>query len=160
MLCEYDLFFSYARSDSADAKPLVAALEAQGLRVWFDQTDIADFESISRSVKNGLANSKALFAYFSRTYPTRRGCQYELAAAFLAGQREGDSRKRIFVVNPEPANTHIFPVHLRDALHRNQPPNADPTEMAAVAGAVHAAVAKLQTNIGEVTSKQNTQWYG
>ncbi len=43
--------------------------------------------------------------------PTRqsRPCQMELTAALLAAHREGDPRRRILVINPEPSGTHIEP---------------------------------------------------
>ena len=39
---QYDIFFSYAHADKDAVKPLLAALFAQGLRVFHDETDITD----------------------------------------------------------------------------------------------------------------------
>src|SRR6478609_8104658 len=97
----YDVFMSYAHADGAAVRILVTALEAQGLRVWFDSDEIRDFAGINKAIAEGLANSKVLVAFYSKIYPTRRPCQWELTAAFLAGQREGDPRRRVFIVNPE-----------------------------------------------------------
>ena len=69
----------------------------------------------------GLAKSKALVAYYSHTYPLRRACQWELTAAYLAGQAEGDPRQRVLVISPEKGNDHIHPIELRDAKFRNAP---------------------------------------
>ena len=73
------------------------------------------------------ARSRVLLAYYSQHYPTRRACQWELTAAFLAAQRLGDPRQRVLVINPErnaqgaPLVGHIEPVQLRDAVFRAAP---------------------------------------
>ena len=67
--------------------------------MWFDAEEIEDFASITAVVTEGLAKSKALVAYYSKTYPLRRACQWELTAAFLAAQTEGDPRRRVLVIS-------------------------------------------------------------
>lgn len=89
---DYDVFLSYPRVDAAPVKRIVESLRAAGLRVWFDETDIADFQSITGRIVQGLARSKALIAWYSANYVRSRACQWELTAAFLAAQREGDPR--------------------------------------------------------------------
>src|SRR5262249_14367210 len=98
---EYDVFVSHAWADGDRPRQIAEALKEARLRVWFDTGEISDFESITRAVQQGLAKSKTLLAYYSKAYPTRRACQWELTAAFLAAQQEGDPRQRVFVVNPE-----------------------------------------------------------
>ena len=66
------------------------ALRGKGLKVWIDEREIADFESITRSIAEGLANAKALLAFYSGSYPQSRACQWELTAGFLAAQQEGE----------------------------------------------------------------------
>jgi hypothetical protein len=93
-----------------------------GLKVWFDESAIEDHESITRAVGDGIAHSKALLAYYSATYPSRRACQWELTAAFTSAQQMASPIERVFVVNPErsddghPSFDHIQPVELRDTL--------------------------------------------
>ena len=90
--------------------------------MWSDETGIATFESITRAITEGLLKAKALVAFYSDIYPTRRPCQWELTAAILAGQHETrDPRSRILVINPEAHATHIRPIELRDALFRTLP---------------------------------------
>jgi hypothetical protein len=55
-----DVFLSYAHADAPGAGSIVEALTAQGLSVWFDDQEVADFESITRSIE--------------RASPTRRHC--------------------------------------------------------------------------------------
>ena len=119
---DYDVFVSHAHLDSEHVLPLVQALREHGLRVWFDEHEIQPHDGITDSVREDLARSKLLLAYYSTVYPTRRACQWELTAAFLAAQRLGeDPRRRVLVVNPEHRDSgelrtdHIQPVQLRDA---------------------------------------------
>lgn len=107
-MAAFDVFLSYAHADRERVLKLRDALVASGLRVWLDDTQIETFESISAAINNGLAHSKVLVAFYSAAYPTRRACQWELTAAFLAAQRSGgDPRERVLVVNPEAGVGHI-----------------------------------------------------
>jgi tetratricopeptide (TPR) repeat protein len=117
----YDVFVSYWSGDAEAVEPLRAALERAGLRVWVDSGRIEEHASISREVRDGIAASKVLLAYYSATYPSRRACQWELTAAFTAAQRLGDPLKRVLAVNPERTSDgrlsveHVLPGALRDA---------------------------------------------
>ena len=160
-LATYDVFMSYAHVDAARATPIVEALRVRGLRVWFDETEISDFESITRSISEGLARSMALVAFYSDAYPTRRPCQWELTAAFLAAQHEGDPRRRVLVINPESHATHIHPVELRDALFRRFPHEAGGVAgVAAIAESVRSALAALPGPLSDVRSTAQPPWYG
>ena len=115
MTAEYDVFLSHAWADGDRPAQLAVVLKQAGVRVWFDAEEISDSESITNRVVEGIGRSKTLVAWYSKTYPLRRACQWELTAAFLAAQREGDPRRRVLVVNPEESSEHIHPVELRDA---------------------------------------------
>lgn len=95
----YDVFVSYAHRDGARVAPLVAALRSSGLRVWFDESDIPVFDSITRCIFEGISKAKAVVAFYSKTYPMRSACGLEMMAAFLTA-REEDPRRRILVINP------------------------------------------------------------
>src|SRR5271165_1218067 len=118
---EYDIFLSHAWADGERPKQIADALTKAGLRVWFDPVEINDFASITRAVTEGLAKSKTLLAYYSKTYPLRRACQWELTAAFLAAQNEGDPRRRVLVINPEQGADHIHPIQLHDEKYLKAP---------------------------------------
>lgn len=96
---------------------LADALVESGLRVWIDQREIADFDAITEEIRSGIAQSKAVLAWYSADYPKSRPCQQELTAAFIAAQRLGDPRRRVLVVNPESADTHVLPIQLADQQH-------------------------------------------
>jgi TIR domain/Tetratricopeptide repeat len=156
----YDVFFSYARADSELARPLRDALVAQGLRVFFDDREIEDFESITGRLTDGVARSKALIALYSETYPRRRACQFELAAAFLAAQRAGNPRERVLVVNPEDEARHIEPGELRDALFRRAPDPDDAAGIVSLADSVAAHVGAREGALGEIQVLAPPPWYG
>ena len=89
---------------------------ARGLKVWQDRSEVEDFQSITRAVREGLARSRVLVAFYSRTYPMRRACQWELTAALLSATTvHGSAVGRVLVVNPEKEMTHVHPIELRDA---------------------------------------------
>ncbi|MCS0603329.1 toll/interleukin-1 receptor domain-containing protein [Streptomyces sp. LP11] len=113
----WDVFLSYSRGDVERVRPLVRALRDSGLTVFTDESGVASFAGISDTIRRELGRSKALLAYYSAAYPEREACQWELTTAYLAGLGEGDPRRRVMVVNPEPATGHIHPVELRDARH-------------------------------------------
>ncbi|MEH0422424.1 toll/interleukin-1 receptor domain-containing protein [Streptomyces sp. B21-083] len=113
----WDVFLSYSRGDVDRVRPLARALRDGGLSVFTDETGVASFAGISDTIRRELARSTALLAYYSAGYPEREACQWELTTAYLAGLGEGDPRRRVMVVNPEPGTGHIHPVELRDARH-------------------------------------------
>src|SRR3954447_17165109 len=121
MTSDWDVFVSYAHEDARRVAPFAEALRLCGLHVWLDETEVADFASITRAIERGLARARALVAYYSRTYPTKRPCQWELTAAFLAAQRGGDPLDRVLIINPEPGVEHIDPAELRDGLFARAP---------------------------------------
>ncbi|WP_369367404.1 TIR domain-containing protein [Streptomyces sp. CG4] len=133
----WDVFLSYSRGDVERVRPLVRALRDGGLTVFTDETGVASFAGISDTIRRELGRSKALLAYYSAAYPEREACQWELTTAYLAGLGEGDPRRRVMVVNPEPTTGHIHPVELRDARH------ASAHDPAALVADVREHVARL-----------------
>src|SRR5262245_41646991 len=120
----HDLFFSYRWHDLPKAQALLDALEAQGVRVWRDETDIPDGSSITANVLEGIGSSKALLAFYSSTYGDSRACQQELTTAYLAAQNNtGPLESRLLIVCPETTLAHI-PLALRDIKILSLPSDA------------------------------------
>ena len=103
MLARWDLF-SYPHKDKEAVRTLVGLLRDAGLSVWWDESQILVFESIQQRIEEGLAQSRAVLAYYSRNYAVSRPCQWELTAAYLCNQGE-----RVLVFNPEPNDAHVVP---------------------------------------------------
>lgn len=114
MAAEWDVFLSYSWADLDLVLRIKHALEEGGLRVFRD-ADIPQFNGITESLVRALDASKLLVAVYSRRYPTRYACQWELTKAFLAGQRAGNPRDRVLVINVERDEAHIQPIELEDA---------------------------------------------
>jgi hypothetical protein len=143
-----DIFISYRRKDSKRVLPLVQALRNVGVSPWLDQHEIGEFAPITDEIRKGLAESKALLAWYSLDYPTSRPCQMELTVAFLAAQSKGDPRRRVLVVNPEAGPGHIEPIELRDAQYAPAP--SDPAGYATLAERLAAHVATLAGSLGSI----------
>jgi uncharacterized protein (DUF2267 family) len=154
----YDLFVSYARADRDPVRPLAEALRERGLRVFIDDHEIDDFARITTTITRSLAASKALLAYYSTTYPTRRACQWELTAAYLAAQRGGDPSQRLLVLNPEPTMDHLHPPELRDALFRAPPIEGDQEALGEVAQAIANRVRQRPGSLGQVAPLIPARW--
>ncbi|MBA0053719.1 toll/interleukin-1 receptor domain-containing protein [Streptomyces sp. AJS327] len=135
----WDVFVSYSRSDAQRAGALASALRRCGLAVFLDDTAVEDFASITHTIAAGLGRSRALLALYSYDYPQRRACQWELTYAYLSGQREGDPRRRVLVVNPETGADHVQPLEVRDALHWSWPDSGDALDRLAARVAAHVA---------------------
>ena len=110
----YDVFFSYRRHDLKRAQPLLNALAEAGIRVWRDERDIPEQASITNEIRQGIADSKALLAFYSSTYPLSNPCQQEITTAWLAAQNlDQKANRRVWIVNPESGFEHV-PELLRD----------------------------------------------
>ncbi|PZT72981.1 MULTISPECIES: TIR domain-containing protein [unclassified Streptomyces] len=144
----WDVFLSYSRTDADKARSLARALRSRGLRVFLDDMAVDDFASITASISDALARSKVLLALYSADYPRRRACQWELTYAYLAGQRKGDPRSRVLVINPERSVDHVQPVELRDARHWNWP--TVPDALRRLAEQVAAHVTGVESPLGSV----------
>lgn len=71
------LFISHASEDKANfVRPLVQALEKEGLRVWYDEFSLKLGDSLRRSIDKGLTECTAGVvvlspAFFSKEWPQR-----------------------------------------------------------------------------------------
>lgn len=155
----FDVFISYRHADADAVRRIATALRAQRLTVWLDERRIDDFASIQRAIENGLAQSRALLAWYSRAYPESLACQWELTRAFVMAQHEGDVRRRLLVINPHDDNLHIQPIELRDALYLGAAGD-DPAALAAAASAIAGQVRGLEGSLGDIAQLERPRWYG
>lgn len=157
---EYDVFFSYVHKDKDSAIRIVEALRASGIKVWFDENEIKDYDGIIRHLTKGLSHSKALVAYYSAKYPKSRFCQWEFTSAFLAGQREGDPTKRIMVLNPEEGHEHIMPSEFQGALFKRALENSDDAALRDIVESIKERVSSIDDLIGHISTFDKPTWYG
>ena len=76
---EYDAFMSHASEDKESvARPLTEALEARGLRVWFDNQEIRIGDSIRQKIEEGLAQSRYGVVILSKPFISKFWTNFEL----------------------------------------------------------------------------------
>lgn len=79
----FDVFFSHATEDKNYVVPLVKALEAAGIRVWFDQNTLEWGDDLRSSIDRGLANCRYGIVVFSRAFlGKKKWTEYELNSLF------------------------------------------------------------------------------
>jgi tetratricopeptide (TPR) repeat protein len=146
----WDVFLSFTWADADEVDLLQQALQDHGLTVFRDAHCISAFDGITDEIVAGLAGAKVLLAYYSTRYPTRHACQWELTAAFIAGQREGSPIRRVLVVNPAENSDHVQPIELEDACYFSAPRTV--VERARLAARVADVVAGLDRPLGALRS--------
>jgi hypothetical protein len=78
---DWDVFISHAWEDKESfARPLAKALEAKGLRVWFDEFTLRVGDSLRRSIDRGLAKSRYGVVILSPNFFGKEWPQKELDA--------------------------------------------------------------------------------
>jgi len=156
----YDVFVSLAGPDRPAVRDLVDALKDAKLQVFLDEEDIPQYHGITAEIERALHESKTLLAYYSRHFAGRAACQYELTAAFLAGQRQGDPTARIMVLNPHGETDHLVPVELAEDRFDRLPAVSDRASMARLVARIKAKVAGVDGYIGGVPFTDAPTWYG
>jgi tetratricopeptide (TPR) repeat protein len=101
----HDVFFSYRTREADLAAPLLAALEAQGLTVWRDKARLDAGDAISQPVRDALAASRTLIAFYSAAYNDSPICQWELATAWSAARAAGPPTDRVLLALPPGVNS-------------------------------------------------------
>ena len=76
---EYDVFISHASEDKDEiVRPLAHALQAEGLRVWYDEFELRIGDSLRRKIDKGLGNSRFGIVVFSQDFFRKGWTNYEL----------------------------------------------------------------------------------
>ena len=75
----FDVFISHATEDKEEvARPLAVALDAEGLRVWYDEFELRIGDSLRRKIDDGLARSRFGVVIISPSFFAKDWPQYEL----------------------------------------------------------------------------------
>ena len=75
----WDLFISHAAEDKDEiARPLAQALIVQGVKVWFDETELKLGDSLRRSIDHGLSQSRFGLVILSPDFFRKEWPQKEL----------------------------------------------------------------------------------
>jgi hypothetical protein len=90
---DFDVFISHATEDKADVvRPLAAALDARGVRVWFDEFELRIGDSLRRKIDYGIARSRFGLVVLSLSFFAKNWPQYELDGLVARDVEHGGGR--------------------------------------------------------------------
>jgi hypothetical protein len=93
---EFDVFISHSSVDKPYVAPLVSALDAAGISVWFDKTTLQWGDSLRSEIDRGLAACRYGIVVFSKAFlKKKKWTEHELNALFA---REGPGKKVILPI--------------------------------------------------------------
>jgi hypothetical protein len=79
----FDVFVSHATEDKPYVEPLVKALEAAGIRVWFDKITLEWGDDLRPRIDRGLTNCRYGIVVFSKAFlRKKKWTEYELDSLF------------------------------------------------------------------------------
>lgn len=105
-MAEHKVFISYSRSDFEWARSFAAALQRQGVSVWFDEFEIAAGESLREALESGLRESDIFVTVVNSEDSVRPTLFFELGAAI-------GMNKRVVAIVPKDLDTTKLPLELR-----------------------------------------------
>ncbi len=127
-----DVFVSYSRSDKALVTPIVAALEAEGLRVWWDPA-IVPGEEFDRIIATALARASAVLVVWTH---------HSVESRWVRGEARDAAERGVLV--PLRIGTVALPIDFR-AIHTiDLPEGDDAVESPVFREVVHALDALIQ----------------
>ena len=103
---EYDLFISHASEDKEDfVRPLVEALEALGVKVWYDEFTLKVGDSLRKKIDHGLVKSCYGTVVLSSSFFSKNWTQYELDGMVA---KEMDGHKMILPIWHKVSKTEVI----------------------------------------------------
>jgi len=82
-----DVFVSHATEDKSYVEPLIKALEAAGIRVWFDKTSLEWGDDLRAAIDRGLGTCRYGIVVFSKAFlRKKKWTEYELNSLFAREQ--------------------------------------------------------------------------
>jgi TIR domain len=136
---DFDVFISHSTADKPYVEPLVKALEAAGVSVWFDKSAMEWGDSLRSEIDRGLASCRYGIVVFSRAFLNKkRWTEHELNALFA---------------KEEPGKKVILPIWhgiTRDDLIQYSPAFADRLAKNSVADSYDDIVSSLLGMLGRL----------
>ena len=121
----HDVFLSYRRTDQALAQKLVESLQAQGVKVWWDQM-IEGGEDWREAIVENLTSARSLVILFSEECNTSKQLKKELSIA------DGLDKEVIPVLieNTKPKGHYLYELSARNWLRVHPNPEQKMGELA------------------------------
>ena len=121
----HDVFLSYRRTDQALAQKLVQSLQAQGVKVWWDQM-IEGGEDWREAIVENLTSARSLVILFSEECNTSKQLKKELSIA------DGLDKEVIPVLieNTKPKGHYLYELSARNWLRVHPNPEQKMGELA------------------------------
>ena len=121
----HDVFLSYRRTDQALAQKLVESLQAQGVKVWWDQM-IEGGEDWREAIVENLTSARSLVILFSEECNTSKQLKKELSIA------DGLDKEVIPVLieNTKPKGHYLYELSARNWLRVHPNPEEKMGELA------------------------------
>lgn len=134
-----DVFISYRRSQTSLVRPALLALEAAGIRCFFDQHDIDPLAPFPLHLRAAIDSSLAMLIWWSDDYAQSEHCLAEFRRAWQHTRRQSSQLdSRLWLLNPLNTVDHIAAGEL-GAQNFLQPPQ--PGHEAAWAQSLASALA-------------------
>ena len=117
---KYDFFISHASEDKeAFVKPLAETLEYMGIRVWYDEFSLKVGDSLTKSIDQGLINSKFGIIVLSKAFMKKQWTNYEFTSLVSREMHHGE--KVILPIWHEISKNDVmaFSPHLADKVALN-----------------------------------------
>lgn len=94
---KYDVFVSYSKQYSVFAKSLIEALEAEGVKVWYDNDALRFGDTFLRSIEDALEQSRYFVLIISPDYLNNQWCTFEAGVAL--GRDAASNGGHIFLLD-------------------------------------------------------------
>jgi hypothetical protein len=88
-MAEYDVFVSYSHQDALFVQSLVDALEARGVKAWYDGGELRVGESFMQKIGDALEQSRYFLLAISPDYLVSQWTPFELGVALSAESTKG-----------------------------------------------------------------------
>jgi len=113
---KFDIFISYPRQEKEWVRNLVKALSEQGLKVWYDETEMRPGDSFIKQFEEGLRKSSNVVIIITREATRSNWMALELGAAL------GLHKPLIPIVSEDvPPQDIPGPIKLRKYLLKTDP---------------------------------------
>jgi predicted aspartyl protease len=86
----YDVFVCHASDDKPFVEPLVSALKAADIKVWYDKDRMTWGDDLRSSIDKGLSNSRFGIVVFSKAFLKKRPWTEHESNGLFAKERDGE----------------------------------------------------------------------